>query len=135
MEPLEIHKKLTDGRLIKKALKGLSIKQLEEIITGVKNQVVDMQKRELEEKKQREAEEAKIQGVLGVMQKEGVTLEQLSKFISGSPVSKHVVNKRPVKYRMTDADGEVYEWTGIGRIPKKFLELKNKGKLDDALVK
>lgn len=63
-----------------------------------------------------------------LMEKDGVSIEELAALFSGeTPVRKQRV-QRPAKYKFIDAEGNEKTWTGQGRTPKPIQDAINAGK-------
>lgn len=117
---------LTHGRRLQGAVKDLSVAELEEVLVKFKN-IIETRKLKEEKKRQEEhAKKEKIKEIQKQLVEAGISYEELSALAQKS-VSKRVGQKRPVKYKLTDADGEVHHWTGIGRMPKVFQDEIEKG--------
>lgn len=118
---------LTHGRRLQGAVKDLSMEELEEVLVKLKNII---ETRKLKEEKKRQEEEAKKEKIKEIQQQlaeAGISYEDLTE-LAEKTVSKRVGQKRPVKYRLTDKDGEVHNWTGIGRMPRVFKDAIDSGK-------
>lgn len=86
---------------------------------------------EAELKAQQEIENKKKE-VLAILEEKGLSLSELFgdekvKTSSGSKVSN--------KYSYQDENGVIHKWTGRGKAPKVFQVLKDKGILDNYLIK
>ncbi|MCC2603910.1 H-NS histone family protein [Planctobacterium marinum] len=123
----EFLKTLTHGRKLQGAVKELSIQELEEIVVKLRN-IIETRKQKESEKQAAEKEKLdKIAEIQKQLQDAGITFEDLASN-NAIPSSKRVGQKRPIKYSYTDSDGEVHNWTGIGRMPLVFAEQLKKGK-------
>lgn len=123
----EFIKTLTHGRKLQGALKDLSIQELEEVVVKLRN-IIETRKQKESEKMAAEKEKLdKIAEIQKQLQDAGISFEDLASN-SVLPTSKRAGQKRPVKYSITDADGETHNWTGIGRMPRVFAEQVEAGK-------
>lgn len=123
----EFIKTLTHGRKLQGALKDLSVQELEEVVVKLRN-IIETRKQKESEKLAAEKEKMdKIAEIQRQLQDAGITFEDLASNNS-IPISKRAGQKRPIKYTITDADGEVHNWTGIGRMPLVFAEQVEQGK-------
>jgi DNA-binding protein H-NS len=122
---------LTHGRRLQGAVKELSLEELESIVEKL-NAIVDTRKqKELEAAKVEQEKQSKLEEIRRQLDEAGLDIEDLNS-IPLVKVSKRAGQKRPVKYSITDEDGEEHKWTGIGRMPKIFAAQIEAGKtLDD----
>lgn len=114
---------LTHGRRLQGAVKSLTIEELEEVKNKLDNIITKRKEKLLaeqqkaEEKRQKVTEIKKQMDALGLSYNDLVSQEnQLTQ--DQKPKEKSV--KRPVKYVLTDNQGNEYKWTGIGRMPLVF---------------
>lgn len=122
----EFIKTLTHGRKLQGALKDLSVQELEEVVVKLRN-IIETRKQKESEKMAAEKEKLdKIAEIQRQLQDAGITFEDLTANNS-IPISKRAGQKRPVKYSITDEDGETHNWTGIGRMPRVFADEIDKG--------
>lgn len=130
----EFIKTLTHGRKLQGAVKELSIQELEEVVVKLRN-IIETRKQKEAEKLEAEKEKLeKIAKIQKQLQDAGITYEDLASN-NAIPTSKRVGQKRPIKYSYKDKDGEVHNWTGIGRMPLVFADLLKQGKsLEDFSV-
>lgn len=120
-------KTLTHGRKLQGALKDLSVQELEEVVVKLRN-IIETRKQKESEKMAAEKEKLdKIAEIQKQLQDAGITFEDLATNNS-LPTSKRAGQKRPVKYSITDSDGETHNWTGIGRMPRVFAQQVEAGK-------
>lgn len=135
MSPMnEFLKTLTHGRRLQGAVKDLTLEELEEVLVKLRN-IIETRKLKEEEKQKQEAEKlAKIAEIQKQLLDAGISYEDLTA-ANVPPLSKRAGQKRPVKYSITDQEGETHYWTGIGRMPKVFSEALASGKtLEDLSV-
>ena len=115
----EFIKILTHGRKLQGALKDLSVQELEEVVVKLRNIIETRKQKESEKLAAKKEKMDKIAEIQRQIQDAGITFEDLASS-SALLTSKRAGQKRPIKYSMTDADGEVHNWTGIGRMPRVF---------------
>jgi DNA-binding protein H-NS len=127
---------LTHGRRLQGATKSLSIAELEDV--QQKLAIVIEKRREMAVAEQAELAEkqAKIAEIRQQMIDAGLDISDFDAQHANPTVkvSKRKGQKRPIKYRI-EQDGEVTNWTGIGRMPVVFREALAAGRsLDDFSV-
>ncbi|MGO4893444.1 H-NS family histone-like protein [Flavobacterium sp. W21_SRS_FM6] len=124
---------LTHGRKLQGAVKDLSIEELESVATKL-NTIIDARKRKEAQLQQQEAaKKEKLADILQQMQDAGLDVADLHQ-VSQKPAPKPQ-KKRPVKYQISDDNGEIHQWTGIGRMPKVYAKAIASGKkLEDFLI-
>lgn len=122
---------LTHGRRLQGAVKELSLEELESIAEKL-NAIIDTRKqKELEAAREEQEKQSKLEEIRRQLDEAGLGIDDLST-VPLVKVSKRAGQKRPVKYTITDEDGEEHRWTGIGRMPKIFAAQLDAGKtLDD----
>ncbi|NCP64180.1 MAG: H-NS histone family protein [Paraglaciecola sp.] len=117
---------LTHGRRFQGAVKELSIAELETVQEKLGN-IIEQRKSKEAEQKQFEAEkQAKRESILQQMREAGLEVSDLQP--EGTSKTNKPVQKRPVKYKLTDAQGQEHLWTGIGRMPKVYAQAIASGK-------
>lgn len=122
---------LTHGRRLQGAVRDLSLDELEEVLVKFKNIIETRKQKEENKRLQEAAKKAKIVEIHKQLLDAGISYEELSE-LTQQKVSKRVGQKRPIKYTLTDDEGEVHQWTGIGRMPVVFRNALKAGKsLDD----
>ncbi|MBN7822000.1 H-NS family nucleoid-associated regulatory protein [Bowmanella yangjiangensis] len=119
---------LTHARRLQAAVRELSVTELEQVAEKLAAVIENKKEQEAEKEREQEKKQALKDAILKQMQEAGLGLEDLAG--AEASTSKRSGQKRPVKYRFTDKSGKEHTWTGIGRIPKVFAELKEQGKLD-----
>jgi DNA-binding protein H-NS len=119
---------LTHARRLQAAVKELSVSELEQVSEKLTDVIEKKKQLEAEQQKEAEKKKAVRDAILKQMQEAGLDINDLE----GSSVSagKRAGQKRPIKYRYTDKDGNQHTWTGIGRTPKVFAKLKQQGQLE-----
>jgi DNA-binding protein H-NS len=122
---------LTHGRRLQGAVKELSLEELESIAEKL-NAIIDTRKqKQLEVARAEQEKQSKLEEIRRQLDEAGLDIDDLSS-VAAIKVSKRAGQKRPVKYSITDEDGEEHRWTGIGRMPKVFAAQLEAGKtLDD----
>lgn len=110
---------------LRKQCQELSVSELEKVISDLT--VIAEDKRAEEEALQAAEQEkaAKIEAIRQSMQDAGVDLNDLMGLI-GETASTPKKKVQP-KYRVTDDNGEVHEWSGRGRTPLAFQAYFDKG--------
>lgn len=124
---------LTHGRRLQAAVKEMSVTELEEIKQKLDN--IIEKKREVEAKLEAELEKKKetLNAIRKQLEDAGLDISDLQ--AGEEPVNKKKGQKRPVKYVLTDAEGNEHPWTGIGRMPRVYVNALESGKsLDDFSV-
>ncbi len=120
-------KTLTHGRRLQGAVKELTLEELEEVLVKLRNIIETRKLKEEEKQRQEQEKQAKILEIQKQLMEAGISYEELGS-ASTAPLSKRAGQKRPIKYRIVDEDGEEHNWTGIGRMPKIFSEALATGK-------
>jgi DNA-binding protein H-NS len=117
---------LTHGRRLQGAVKELSIEELETVQDKLAS-IVEKRKEKAKQEEQAEIEKReKLAAIKKQMEEAGLNVEDLQALQSDS--SKKTGKKRPVKYNLTDSNGDVHPWTGIGRMPRVYKEALDSGK-------
>lgn len=125
---------LTHGRRLQGAVKELSIAELEAVQDKLASIVEKRKEKEVELQKAEQEKQAKIAEIQRQMEEAGVNVDDLKSIAAEAP-KKATGKKRPVKYKLTDADGNTHPWTGIGRMPKVYKAALDSGKsLDEFAV-
>ncbi|MDF2179406.1 H-NS family nucleoid-associated regulatory protein [Aliiglaciecola sp. CAU 1673] len=122
----EFLKILTHARRLQAAVKDLSVEELEQVKEKLESAIENRKAQEAEARREAEKKQALKDAILKQMQEAGLDLNDLAGGEVAAP-SKRVGAKRPVKYKLTDKDGE-HTWTGIGRMPKVFAHALEQGK-------
>lgn len=116
----------THGRRLQAAVKELSIAELEEVAQKLNIIISKRQDEELANQAKEEERKAKVEAIRQQLAEAGLDIEDLQQ--SEPEKSKRVGKKRPVKYKIIDAEGEEHPWTGIGRMPRVFAAAIEAGK-------
>ncbi|NDV90093.1 H-NS histone family protein [Alteromonas sp. 345S023] len=117
---------LTHGRRLQGAVKELSIEELETVQDKLAS-IVEKRKEKAKQEEQAEIEKReKLAAIKKQMEEAGLNVEDLQALQSDAP--KKTGKKRPVKYKLTDSNGDVHPWTGIGRMPRVYKDALDSGK-------
>ncbi|WP_088331898.1 H-NS family nucleoid-associated regulatory protein [Lacimicrobium sp. SS2-24] len=119
---------LTHARRLQAAVKELSVSELEQVSEKLADVIEKKKESEAEQRREAERKKAVRDAILRQMQEAGLDIDDLDD--AAPSKSKKSGQKRPVKYRFTDHDGKEHSWTGIGRTPKVFAQLKQQGQLE-----
>lgn len=123
----ETLKSISNIRNLRALAREATLEQVEALFEKV--QIVLEEKREAEKAK----ELAKAQRLENLkkykelLEKDGISAEELAVLLSGSSVPKKQREPRPAKYKFLE-NGVEKTWTGQGRTPKALQEQLNKGK-------
>jgi len=123
----EFIKTLTHGRKLQGALKDLTIPELEEVVVKLRNIIETRKQKESEKLAEEREKQSKIEAIQKQIEAAGITFEDLAASTGLAP-SKRAGQKRPIKYSIEDKDGEIHNWTGIGRMPRVFAEQIENGR-------
>ncbi|MEW9799561.1 H-NS histone family protein [Alteromonas sp. CYL-A6] len=126
---------LTHGRRLQGAVKELSIKELEAVQEKLAA-IIERRKEKAEQDAQAELEkQQKIKEIQQQMIEAGLDISDLTLTDGEKKKPKATGKKRPVKYKLTDKDGNEHPWTGIGRMPRVYKKALDKGKkLEDFAI-
>lgn len=123
---------LTRKNSLRKQCQDLSVSELEKVISDL---TVIVEDRRAEEEALAAAEQektAKIEAIRQSMQDAGVDINDLMALVGETTAPKKKVSP---KYRITDDEGNVHEWSGRGRTPLAFQAYFDKGfTKDDCLI-
>ncbi|WP_416304990.1 H-NS family nucleoid-associated regulatory protein [Neptunicella sp. SCSIO 80796] len=122
---------LTHGRKLQGAVKELSIEELHDVASKLARIIENREKKEAEAKIQAQAKKAKIEQLRQQIEDAGLDLADFEQFADSKPAKK-TGKKRPIKYSIKDKDGNVTNWTGIGRMPLVFADAMKQGKKLDS---
>ena len=117
---------LTHGRKLQGAVKELSIDELEQVAEKLARIIENRKEKEAAAFEAEKARLAKIEEITRQLAEAGLSADDL-KSVAAPKVRKNSGQKRPVKYKLTDANGE-HTWTGIGRMPRVFADALHAGK-------
>ena len=123
---------LTHGRRLQGAVKDLSTAELESVQEKLTNIIEKRKEKELEEQKEQQEKLQKIADIQKQLEEAGLDVSDLE----SAPVEKKATGKkRPVKYKLTDSEGNEHPWTGIGRMPRVYKDALESGKsLEDFAI-
>ena len=123
---------LTHGRRLQGAVKELSIAELEAVqekLAGIITKRVEKEQAEEEAKQEKLKKIAEIQKQL---EEAGLEVSDLK---SAPAEKKTTGKKRPVKFELKDDQGNIHQWTGIGRMPRVYKQALENGKsLEDFAI-
>ena len=120
---------LTHGRRLQGATKELSREELEKVADSLANIIAKRKEKEDALEKENEAKNARKAEILKQMEDAGISVAELAgEEISAKPATKRKGQKRPVKYKLIDKDGNEHLWTGIGRTPRVYADAIANGK-------
>lgn len=117
---------LTHGRRLQGAVKDLSIEELGTVVEKLEGIIEKRNQRILEQQQAEEEKNAKIAEIRKQMEEAGLDVADLQ--LSDDKPKRKTGQKRPVKYHLTDSDGKVHPWTGIGRMPRVYADALANGK-------
>ncbi len=128
----EFAKVITRKNSLRKQCHELSVSEIEKVISDLSE---ILEERQAEENARLAAEQeklAKIESIRKTMQDAGVDISDLLELVGETKPAKKKVE---AKYRVTDAEGVVHEWSGRGRTPQVFKDHFAKGfTKDDCLI-
>ncbi|WP_341501638.1 H-NS family nucleoid-associated regulatory protein [Gallaecimonas sp. GXIMD4217] len=127
---------LANQRRLNAQTKDLSVAELEEIKGKLEN-IIEHRREEEAERQQEEVErQRKIEEFRKAMEAAGISPDELGMSAAAPATRKGGKGvKRAPKYRIV-VDGQETLWTGVGRTPRVFKDVLDKGgKLDDYLIK
>ena len=124
---------LTHGRRLQGAVKELSLEELEAIQAKLGSIIEKRKEKALALEKAEQEKREKLAAIQKKMEEAGLNVEDLQALTSEK--SKKSGKKRPVKYSLTDTEGNSHPWTGIGRMPRVYKDALDSGKaLEDFAV-
>ena len=125
---------LTHGRRLQGAVKDLSLEELAEVSEKLNKIIETRRVKEAEILKAQKEKQEKLDAIRQQIVDAGLEIEDLQTLDLGKK-SKRNGQKRPVKYILTDENGNQHSWTGIGRMPKVYSQALADGKsLDEFKV-
>ena len=124
---------LTHGRRLQGAVKELSLEELEAIQVKLGSIIEKRKEKALALEKAEQEKREKLAAIKKQMEEAGLNVEDLQALTIEK--SKKTGKKRPVKYSLTDTNGNSHPWTGIGRMPRVYKDALDSGKaLEDFAV-
>ncbi|WP_166422909.1 H-NS family nucleoid-associated regulatory protein [Paraglaciecola sp. 20A4] len=125
---------LTHGRRLQGAVKELSVEELESVADKLNSIIENRKTKELEQQEAAKEKNQKLNEILAQLEAAGLDVNDLQQAEPAKKSTK-VGKKRPVKYILSDSEGNEHKWTGIGRMPKVFKAALDSGKsLDSFLI-
>ena len=112
-------KELKNLRLLSASLKDLPSSEIKEVIDKLTQIYDEVKEREEQANALVRQKEEGISKIKQIMEENSLTAEEMFEAI-GRPVKQR---KMKARYRFTDANGNVHEWTGQGRTPRLLSEL------------
>lgn len=124
----DVLKVLTNIRSLRALTRDLPLQQVEAILEKIL--LITEEKREQEAQAERElaARQQRLVQYKELLEKEGVTAEELIQILGTEPTKRAKREPRPAKYQYTDENGMVKTWTGQGRTPRAIQAALNAGK-------
>ena len=124
---------LTHGRRLQGAVKELSLEELEAVQEKLGSIIEKRKEKALALEKAEQEKREMLASIQKQMEEAGLNVEDLQALASEK--SKKTGKKRPVKYTLTDTEGNTHSWTGIGRMPRVYKDALDSGKaLEDFAV-
>lgn len=117
----------THGRRLQGAVKDLSLEELTEVAEKLNKIIENRRVKEKELLKAEKEKQEKLDAIRQQIVDAGLDLDDLQGLDLGKK-SKRNGQKRPVKYILTDENGDQHSWTGIGRMPKVYSQALADGK-------
>ncbi|GGO82685.1 DNA-binding protein [Marinobacterium nitratireducens] len=111
-------KNLTRKNSLRKHCQELSVGDIEKALADLGEIIEERKAAEAEMQAELEARKAKIEEIRKQMEAAGIGLDELQA-LKGGETGKRKVE---AKYRITDEEGQVHEWSGRGRTPVVFKE-------------
>ncbi|MBU3022753.1 H-NS family nucleoid-associated regulatory protein [Aestuariibacter sp. A3R04] len=123
---------LTHGRRLQGAVKELSITELEAVQEKLASIIAKRVEKEKVEEQAKQEKFKKIAEIQKQLEEAGLDINDLK----SAPVEKNGTGKkRPIKFELTDENGNVHRWTGIGRMPRVYKQALENGKsLEDFAI-
>jgi DNA-binding protein H-NS len=111
---------VTKKNRFRAACKDLTVSDMETMAKSLAEFIEKRVQQEAEAQAAQAAQVAKKQEILKAMSAAGLSIDDF--FVKDDPMLQK--NKKSVvaQYRVTDANGQMYEWSGRGRTPKAFTE-------------
>ena len=117
---------------LRAACKNLSVEQMQTMADNLAEFIEKRAEEEAAAVAAQAAQAAKKQEILEAMRAAGLSPDD---FMAEEEAPKAKKARKPVaaQYRVTDANGQVHEWSGRGRTPKAFQAAFDSGKTKDDL--
>lgn len=115
-------------RLLRALFKNVNISDLGEIAAKIRQLYEERKTEEEQQARALEAKRSKIQQILEDMRQDNISLEELRRLSTPPRAAtrdkpRHTMSAR---YRYTALDGNIYTWTGQGKLPVRLRELMAK---------
>lgn len=117
-------KVLTRKNSLRKQCQELSVAELEKVISDLTAIAEDKRADEEALLAAEQEKRAKIEDIKQSMQDAGIDIDDLMALVGEASAPKKKVGP---KYRITDDQGDVHEWSGRGRTPLAFQAYFDKG--------
>ncbi len=116
----------TNKNRLRAACKDLSAKQMQTMADNLAEFIAKRAEEAAAAEAAKAAQSAKKQEILEAMRAAGLSPDD---FMAAEEPAKPKKARKPVaaQYRVTDANGEVHEWSGRGRTPKAFQAFFDNG--------
>lgn len=118
---------LTHGRRLQGAVKELSVDELLTVADKLNNIIENRKVKEMEQLVEQKAKQEKLDSILAQLEDAGLGVDDLRR-VEPAKKSLRTGQKRPIKYKLTDSEGNEHTWTGIGRMPKVYAAALESGK-------
>lgn len=118
---------LTHGRRLQGAVKELSVDELLTVADKLNNIIENRKVKEMEQLVEQKAKQEKLDSILAQLEDAGLGVDDLRR-VEPAKKSPRTGQKRPIKYKLTDSEGNEHTWTGIGRMPKVYAAALESGK-------
>jgi DNA-binding protein H-NS len=125
----DILKVLTRKNSLRKQCQELGVADIEKVISDLNDILEEKQAEEAAKAEELAAREEKIALIRQTMQDAGLDMDDLQSVIGAAPKK-----KVEAKYRITDDEGTVHEWSGRGRTPLAFQAYFDKHGVDKEAV-
>ncbi|HHF1378750.1 TPA: H-NS family nucleoid-associated regulatory protein, partial [Haemophilus influenzae] len=110
-------------------VRELTLEQAENALEKLQTAIEEKRANEAELIKAETERKERLVKYKELMEKEGITPEELRKIFGTTTVSTRAKRTpRPAKYAFIDENGEHKTWTGQGRTPRPIQNALNKGK-------
>ncbi|MBC3764348.1 H-NS family nucleoid-associated regulatory protein [Neptunicella marina] len=119
---------LTHGRKLQGAVKELPLDELKLVAEKLQNIIEKRQQKEAELQQLQQQKKQKIEELRQQIEDAGLDLSDFEALNGKTSKPAKPQKKRPVKYRIKGDDGQITEWTGIGRMPVVFTKALKAGK-------
>jgi len=117
-------KTLTRKNSLRKQCQEMAVSEIEKVVADLTDILEDRKAAEAAEREAEQSRLAKIEAIRKTMEEAGLDMTDLLDSVDGGSARKKVAPK----YRLTDDEGTVHEWSGRGRTPlvfQKFFEAGN----------